>query len=272
MHFYVKYDTNQEGPFDLVSMVRKIRNGMITPEQLVLEEQDEKAVPASEHPQLKSFFREIELLTAQSDTAHSTSTLSFSSSFKKGWKFLVGHQFSAIYSAGIIGMCLAVAVLFNLILPDFMSSLTWLLIWIANQFFLGILLFLFVRCHRGQPYDPHSIYISAQRYFVPLIFCATLTGVFSGLGMILLIIPGLVMLALYCFAPLLIIDQNYDFWDAMETSRKTVLAHGRPLFEVVFGFALINFLAGALFLLPLAITLPITYGALAELYDEIKFN
>lgn len=272
MKFYVKYETMQEGPFDLVAMVRKIRNGSVSAELLVLEENDEMATPAAEHPQLKSFFREIELLSAREEPHSETHNFGFISSLKKGFKFLTNNHFSAIYSAALLGICLMFAALFAAILPDFMAVLNTLLVWIVAQFMLGVLLFMFLRIHRGQPHDPHTLYSLISRYFVPLAFCAALTGIFTGLGIGLLIVPGLALIGFYCFAPLLIIDQNYDFWDAMETSRKTVLAHGRPLFEIVFGFALLNFIAGLCFVLPLAVTLPITYGALAELYDEIKFG
>jgi hypothetical protein len=272
MRFYVKHATTQDGPFDLVTMVRKIRNSQIEADFLVIEDGDEKPIIASEHPQLKTFFREIELLSAHTENGDKHPPLSFIIYFKKGWNFLTTHQFAAIYSAGTLCICLLLAFLFNLILPSFMASLNWLLIWIMVQLLLSALLVMFLRIHRGQSYDPHTLFSILSHYKVPLLFCASITGVFTGLGLGLLVIPGLALMGLYCFAPLLIIDQNFDFWDAMETSRKTVLAHGRPLFEIVFGFALLNFLAGICFVLPLALTLPLTYGALAELYDELKFN
>lgn len=274
MRFYVKYETAQEGPFDLVTMVRKIRNGAITSELLVLEENDEKAVPAGEHPQLLSFFQEIQMeaMRGESRGTGGKNVIRFSSLLKRGWNFLVSHHFSAVCSAVLLGVTLLLATIFTAILPDFMAVLNILLSWIAFNFLLSILLIIFLRIYRSQPCDLHSLSLVIKRSAVPLLFCAALTGIFSAIGAVLLLIPGLIAIALYSFAPLLIVERHYDFWAAMETSRKTILKQGRPLFEAVFGFTVINFIAGFPFVIPLAVTLPITYGALAEVFDEIPFD
>ncbi len=272
MRFYIKNETAQEGPFDLVAMVRKIRSGSISPDLLVLEEHDEVAVPAGQHPQLHSFFREMEIEAARVETRGDTRTLAFVPAFKRGIQFLIANHFSAIYGAVAIGSTLLLFTLLTAILPSFMSPLSLLLSWIFLQFSLGILLFMCLRLHRGQTHDLSSVLPFIRRSAIPLAFCSALVGIFSVIGSFVLIVPGIVALALYSFAPLLIIEQNYDFWDAMELSRKTVMKHGRSLFEVVFGFAVVNVLAGALYGLPLAVALPITFGALAEIFDELDFQ
>jgi GYF domain 2 len=281
MRFYVKNDTAQDGPFDLLMMVRKIRNGTVTATALVLEERDAEAVPAAEHPELIGFFREIELEGLRVESPQSAPALGFSSAFKRGVRFLIAHQFSAVYGVAPLGCALLLFMILSAILPDFASPLSALLAWIFLQFALGILLFVFLRMHRGQTLDITSLTPFIRHNLTPLIFCAALVGVFSAIGGLLFVVPGMlslvltvpgvIVLAFYSFAPLLIIEKNYHFWEAMESSRKTVLAQGRPLFEVVFGFALINVLAGCLYGLPLALALPVTFGALAEIFDEIEF-
>jgi multisubunit Na+/H+ antiporter MnhG subunit len=54
----------------------------------------------------------------------------------------------------------------------------------------------------------------------------------------------------------------------METSRKTTFAKGVDFYGVVFALIVINFIGAILFLVPLVLTLPVTFYALAELYDE----
>jgi hypothetical protein len=54
----------------------------------------------------------------------------------------------------------------------------------------------------------------------------------------------------------------------MEISRKTVLKGGMENAGVIYALFVINFLAALCALLPLAITLPITIGAIVEMYDE----
>lgn len=281
MRFYVKNDTAQDGPFDLLTMVRRIRNGSITATALVLEEKDEAAVPAGEHPELVGFFREVEVEGLRIESPKSAPALGFFSAFKRGLRFLVANQFSAVYGIAPLGGALLILMLLTAILPDFAAPLSALIAWIFLHFSLGILIFVFLRMHRGQTLDIASLIPFLRRNLTALIFCAALVGVFSAVGGLLFVVPGMLSLALtvpgviilglYSFAPLLIIERNQHFWEAMETSRKTVLAQGRPLFEVVFGFALINVLAGGLYGLPLALALPVTFGALAEIFDEIEF-
>ena len=58
--------------------------------------------------------------------------------------------------------------------------------------------------------------------FVPAFLASAVISVFSALGFIFLIIPGLLVLAAYLFVFPLISDLDSDFWTVMETSRKVV--------------------------------------------------
>ena len=76
--------------------------------------------------------------------------------------------------------------------------------------------------------------------FVPTLLAGILINIFVSIGYFFLIIPGIVISALYIFALPLIIEKNMDFWQTMETSRKLV---SRNIFELsIFMLVLMIFL------------------------------
>ena len=60
------------------------------------------------------------------------------------------------------------------------------------------------------------------RFFIPLLLTAMMGGALTGIGLLLLIIPGLYLMVSYLFAASLVIDRRLDFWPALELSRRTV--------------------------------------------------
>ena len=59
-------------------------------------------------------------------------------------------------------------------------------------------------------------------FFIPTLVAALLIGLFTCLGTLLCIIPGLVVAAMYKFAYLFIVDKRMDFWPAMQASHAVV--------------------------------------------------
>ncbi|WP_338815763.1 hypothetical protein V9L05_22430 (plasmid) [Bernardetia sp. Wsw4-3y2] len=83
------------------------------------------------------------------------------------------------------------------------------------------------------------------------------------------VIPSCLIFTLYIFTPILIVVARMNFWSAMETSRKLVMANFIGILGFVVGFALLNLL-GLLFLgLGLTITLPLTFAATFILYTKL---
>lgn len=77
--------------------------------------------------------------------------------------------------------------------------------------------------------QPDEVYAYIE-HFVKLVASYVLVNVLITIGFVLLIVPGLYLLATYSMAPLLIVDKKMGPWQAMETSRKA-LTHcwGRAL-------------------------------------------
>jgi hypothetical protein len=107
------------------------------------------------------------------------------------------------------------------------------------------------------------------RFFVPLLLTALVGGVLTGIGLILLIIPGLYLMVSYTFAASLVVDRRLDFWPALELSRHTV----QPMWFGMFGFILLLMLLNLAGLVALGIgllaTVPLTCCTITAAYADI---
>jgi len=112
-------------------------------------------------------------------------------------------------------------------------------------------------------------YFNGYRYFIPAFLASVLIAVFAAIGLIFLIIPGLVILAMYQFT-FTFICQGQDFWEAMRSSRRVVSQDyfGFTMFMLV--LVLVNFLGALFFYVGLVFTLPLTACALVIAHREIQ--
>jgi hypothetical protein len=105
--------------------------------------------------------------------------------------------------------------------------------------------------------------------FGVFLLAGLVSGLLTLLGFVACIVPGIYLGIAYSFVQLFIIDQNLDFWPAMEMSRKLVTKNFFPIFGFVFLLGLIN-LGGALACgLGLLLTIPWTCLALTVAYLDI---
>ncbi|MEN9213626.1 MAG: hypothetical protein Q6K12_00135 [Gloeomargarita sp. DG_1_6_bins_138] len=101
-------------------------------------------------------------------------------------------------------------------------------------------------------------------------FMATwLRGLFTTVGILLLIVPGIYLWVAYIFVELMIIDQNLNWWPAMEMSRQLITRKFFPMFGFLLLLVLINFGGALLCGLGLLVTVPLTCCALTVAYVDI---
>lgn len=270
MGYYIRYETHQDGPFDLVTMIRKIRKGTIPPETLVMEEKEQEAQPARQHPQLNGFFSEMENDYVSEEAVTTISNLNFSGIMAYGWDFFSNNLIAGFLS----GITILATLLYALIIiiatkASVIPSI--FLTGIAATFFLCGFIFLLQRLQRQLPFS-----FSALNEFygnnwgnITLFSCVFSLIIFT--GFLLFIIPGIILLGYIAFAPILVVDRNYHFWHAIESSYHTVKNHKLKLHPIILGLVGLNIIAG-IFVLPLLVTLPITFVAVLELYNNLDFN
>jgi uncharacterized membrane protein len=106
-------------------------------------------------------------------------------------------------------------------------------------------------------------------YFIAAVLSNILISLFAAIGFVLCIIPGIIVVALYIFAPAFIVEKKHDFWEAMEASRKVVMEH---LFELIL-FAIIlgaiNFVGALACGIGVIFTVPLSFAAMAIAYDDL---
>jgi hypothetical protein len=78
-----------------------------------------------------------------------------------------------------------------------------------------------LRVLKGRP-QPFGSFFHGFRAFLPLFLYGLVAGFLIQIGMYILFIPGLYLATAWCWAMLLIIDRNMDFWPAMAASMKVV--------------------------------------------------
>lgn len=113
-------------------------------------------------------------------------------------------------------------------------------------------------------------FLDGFRHFLPAMLAFLLIFVFMVMGLIFLIVPGLVILAMYQLTFHFMVDQQQDFWQAMQSSRSLISRDyfGFTLFGIVLG--LLNGL-GMLFLgVGILVSLPVTWLAMTAAYLDFS--
>jgi uncharacterized membrane protein len=106
-------------------------------------------------------------------------------------------------------------------------------------------------------------------FFIPTLVAAILIGLFTFLGTLLCIIPGLVVAAMYKFTYLFIVDKRMDFWPAMEASHAVVKNDyfGFTMFLLL--AVLVNLLGALCCIVGLLVSIPVTFAAITIAYKEL---
>ncbi len=98
---------------------------------------------------------------------------------------------------------------------------------------------------RGEKPD-FSFFFKGFDYFAPLVVLNIVSAILIIVGFVFLIIPGIYLLVAYSFANMFIIFLKYDYWSALEYSRKIIAKNWWQFFGFIIVLGMIN-LAGFLF-------------------------
>lgn len=187
-------------------------------------------------------------------------TLQLGKYFRTGWELFKQ------YPGGFIGF-LFIYILAAIVLNR-IPSVGWLAISaFGPTLYMGNFIVCAKLMHRQQP--QFSDFFCGFNFFLPLLLTGILTSALVGIGILLLIIPGIYLAVGYIFAKELVIDRRMDFWQAMELSRRTVQKHWFAFFGFFLLLGLLNLAGGLLLGLGLLITVPLTFGAVTAAYADI---
>lgn len=277
MEYFIHNVEGIDGPHDYMAMVRKIRNQTLQEDTLIGTADSEPAMPASSFKEFHPFFQSQAAEQHQGEVTKKT----LFSLLAHGTDFIKNNMGVILYTA--------------------VFMLLWLLLWLVfiyqsgtfsitcgimlSYFFVGPYLYGFVRFVHGNPVQVSDLVGRSIATLVPMgvvsiivamlmlpavVFIHSVIGneqstMGAGLiGLVILVLLLLVILTFFIFAPLQVVDRGVDFWDAIVSSTKVVLANKAYNLGIIFALLSLNAL-----LLPLMpIILPITMAAIVELYDD----
>lgn len=117
-----------------------------------------------------------------------------------------------------------------------------------------------------QPVEFGDLFSGFQK-FLPAFLAYLIIAIFTGIGTLLCIIPGIIVSILYAPTWLFLLNDNLDFWPAMEASRKMVSANFVQwllLFLVMMG---INIAGGLACCVGVLVTFPMTFVLITLAFD-----
>ncbi len=278
--FYIEYNHQQLGPYDLMTMIRKIRNGQVTRDTIVQVSSMEGARKAGDWHHFFEVFIEADQERAQGNSSEKRS-LSFVQMIKAGLETLSMNLVMSVYTGiFLIAFVLIVGALFALIGG---GAVLMLLIGIVAYFLFSLYLLAILRKTRMQLLSAQYFKSILKRSGLQLLAVSSLLGllIFGVPGVIaaltgpfalaLILLPGSVLMMLFLFAPIAVADRGLKAKEAMQFSKQAMKSLGRDNFIALYLVLLVNFIGGTLLLVPLLLTLPVTIAALCEVYDD-HFN
>ncbi|MDX2228550.1 MAG: hypothetical protein NW220_02855 [Leptolyngbyaceae cyanobacterium bins.349] len=105
--------------------------------------------------------------------------------------------------------------------------------------------------------------------FLQIFLVGLVGGLLIALGLILLILPGIYLIVAYFFATPLVVEKRFDFWTALETSRKLVSKRWFSFLGFGLLLLLLNLGGALLFGVGLLVTVPWTFCTIVAAYEDI---
>lgn len=106
-------------------------------------------------------------------------------------------------------------------------------------------------------------------FFVPTLVASLVISLFAFFGTLLCIIPGLVIMAIFKFTYLFIVDKRMDFWPAMQASHAVTKNDyfGFTMFLLL--MALVDILGFLCCIVGIFVAIPVTFAAITVAYQEL---
>lgn len=178
---------------------------------------------------------------------------------KNGWELFTSN-FGIFIGFAAIFLCINAILYFATVLK-FLA--TWVVI---GPLYAGYFIVAFKLLNKRSV--EFSDFFQGFTMFLPLFLASLITGIFTLLGFILLVLPGIYLAVAYILVIPLIVDKNLDFWQAMEVSRRFVTRNWFPFF----GFGALLFLINLLGVITCGvgtlITVPLTACAITCAYRD----
>jgi hypothetical protein len=106
-------------------------------------------------------------------------------------------------------------------------------------------------------------------FYIPVFSIWLIGQILTALGLVLFIVPGIYLAVAYSFSVLMAIFGGFDFWTALEESRKLITVRWMKFFLFTLVIIVINVLALLTFGLGLLVSIPVTYYATYIVFEDL---
>jgi hypothetical protein len=279
MVYYIAYEGGRDGPFDLLGIIRKIRNGTLQKHHLVNQGDDMTPKPAYQHADLYDIFIEQDKVERELAEVDDTQSKSFYGLLKAGFLVLKEDQAAAILTGTLMlalffiigGGVMGLPVLPRAILVPILGYMLFALCVVAmlrvsRVQLLSLRYFVDMLRHHGVALLRVSLPTAIIAFTIPWL----LADIMGKGAWVLSLIAGMPVMAYLFYMPLLVTDRGLSVREAFCFNHQLMHTLGIEFYFLVLGMLMVNLLAFCFVILPLLV-LPATLIALMILYDH-HFN
>ena len=130
----------------------------------------------------------------------------------------------------------------------------------------------FLKATRGERIEIKDIFMVFQKNYWNAVVANIVVGVIVGLGVVMLIVPGIIFACRLAFVPYLVIDREMDVMDALRVSWDMTRGHGWQIFFM--GFLAIFVVLAGLICLFVGVIISIMWiaAAFAAMYHAVELQ
>ncbi len=181
--------------------------------------------------------------------------------FEKAWKIFAAQP---VLSIAYTMLIVSIQLLFFVYLGDLTLLYS---IFLAPPLFTGFYLAA-NKINQDLPVT-YPDFFQGFRFFLPVVAIWLIGQVLTFLGLVLLILPGIYLMVAYSFAVLMAIFGGFDFWNALEASRKLITVRWWKFLVLTLILIFINGLGLLMFGMGLLITIPITFYVTYVIFEDL---
>ena len=138
-----------------------------------------------------------------------------------------------------------------------------------NPVLFGGLAYTFTRRIRGDVPSVGDAFCGFSLAFLQLGLAGLVSALLICVGLLLCVLPGIYLAVGYTFALPLVVDKKYDFWAAMEVSRRVVHQQWWTVFGLLIVAFLINVIGILACLVGWIVAAPVSIGAIMYAYEDL---
>ncbi len=181
--------------------------------------------------------------------------------FRDGWEIF---KTKPLFTMGYAAFILLLQVTFALYLTDISFVFT---IFLAGPLYAGFFLVANKISRNEEVLYPD--FFGGFRYYMPVVSVWLIGQILAGFGILFLVLPGIYLMVGYMFAVLMALFGGFDFWNALEYSRKLIHLRWWRFFYLMLLLLVLNIIGALLLMVGLMVTLPLTFYIIYGVFEEI---